>query len=244
MILMGVLVLWLGMSNAWRQYHVNHSILDMVDTSPQLLGLSNLPGQTTIPPTRTPFQPSTLTPFSPQYDQENRNAAGTGLLSDATPKTLSSGTGLVPDRLVIPAIQLDALVIPIHYKIIEYEGQTLQQWLVPNMFAAGWHDTSALLGSPGNTVLNGHHNAYGEVFRHLINLEMDERIEVYAGERVFTYRVVAKMIFPERYRPVEERIANARWILASDDERLTLTTCWPPDSNTDRIVIVAFPLGK
>jgi hypothetical protein len=244
MIFMGVLVLSLGLGNAWRQYSSNHSILDMVDLSPQSLDLENFSSATSIQPTRTPFQPSTLTPFQPLEDQAALAQAIPGSILDATPTPSSTQAGLVPDRLVIPSILLDAPVVPIHYKSIEFEDQTLQQWLVPNAFAVGWHDTSAGLGVPGNTVLNGHHNAYGEVFKDLINLEQDDRIQVYSGGRVFTYRVMAKMLFPERYRPVEERIANARWILPSNDERLTLNTCWPPESNTDRIVIVAFPIGR
>jgi sortase A len=245
MILMGVLILSLSVDNAWWQYRLQHSILDMVDTSPQKLVPIKAPiGTPTFRPTRTPFQPATLTPFQPENDQEGPIMPEIPALPDSTPLPTSSMIGLAPDRLVIPAIHLDAPVVPIHYKTIEYEGQTFVQWLVPNTFAAGWHDTSALLGLPGNTVLNGHHNAYGQVFKDLVNLELGDSLEVYSGEHVFTYHVVAKMLFPERYRPIEERIANARWILPSDDERLTLNTCWPPDGNTDRVVIVAFPNYK
>jgi sortase (surface protein transpeptidase) len=52
------------------------------------------------------------------------------------------------------------------------------------------------------------------------------------------------MLIPERFTPIEERIANAAWIMPSEDVRLTLITCWPPDSNTARIVIVAFPIDN
>jgi sortase A len=222
--------------NAWWQYSINHSVIDMVDSSPQFLDSNdNIPYTPTLSATRTPFQPAIPTPFQPQNDQEASILSGSGNLAESS---------LVPDRLIIPAIHLDAPIVPIYYKTIEYDHQTLEQWLVPNTFAAGWHYTSAQLGLPGNTVLNGHHNAYGQVFRNLINLEREDIIEVYSGEHVFTYQVVAKMLFPERYQPIEERIANASWILPSKDERLTLITCWPPDSNTDRIVIVAFPINK
>jgi LPXTG-site transpeptidase (sortase) family protein len=245
-----------GVDNAWWQYHINHSVIDMVDTSSQLLDPNNnFTYAPPLSPTRTPFQPPTRTPFQPQNDQKATIVSGTGLLADAslvTPGVLaatsieasSTRKGLVPDRLIIPAIHLDAPIVPIHYKTIEYDNLTLEQWLVPNTFAAGWHDTSALLGLPGNTVLNGHHNAYGQVFMDLIKLELEDIIEVYSGDHVFTYQVVARMLFPERFRPIEERIANASWILPSDDERLTMITCWPADSNTARVVIVAFPINK
>ncbi len=256
MILMGVLVFSLSVNNTWRQYRLNHSEIDQVDTSPLSLDLNNiLPYSTPISPTRTPFQPVTPTPFQPQENQKISIASRTGIKAGKTSLTpeaaaikpihaSSSRAGYVPDRVVIPAIQLDAPIIPIHYKTIEYYDQTLEQWLVPNTFAAGWHDTSALLGMTGNTVLNGHHNAYGQVFKDVINLELENTIEVFSGDKVFTYQVAAKMLFPERFHPIEERIANARWILPSDDERLTIITCWPADSNTGRVVIVAFPLKQ
>jgi sortase (surface protein transpeptidase) len=256
MILMGVLVLSLSVNNTWRQYRINHSEIDQVDISPLRLDSNNiLPYSTQISPTRTPFQPVTPTPFQPQEDQKASITSRTGINAGKTAFTpeaaakkpvdaSASRAGFVPDRLVIPAIHLDTPIIPIHYKTIEYYDQTLEQWLVPNTFAAGWHDTSALLGMAGNTVLNGHHNAYGQVFKDVINLEPENTIEVYSGDKVFTYLVAAKMLFPERFHPIEERIANARWILPSDDERLTIITCWPADSNTGRVVIVAFPLKQ
>ncbi len=255
MIFMGVLILTLGVNNTWQQYHINHSVIDIVDTSPRVQKPNkDIMRATAFPPTRTPFQPSTLTPFQPQnYPGATRvsateELAGAILVTPAASpatsrKPLSPGIGLVPDRLVIPTISLDSPVIPIHYKEIIYKDQILEQWLVPNTYAAGWQDTSALLGSPGNTVLNGHHNAYGLVFKDLVKLELADIIEVYSGDYVFKYQVAAKMLFPERYRPLEERISNARWILPSSDERLTLITCWPADSNTGRVVIVAFPIN-
>jgi sortase A len=51
------------------------------------------------------------------------------------------------------------------------------------------------------------------------------------------------MILPEKYQEIDVRMDNARWILPSDDERLTLVTCWPATSNTHRLIIVARPLG-
>ncbi len=152
--------------------------------------------------------------------------------------------GRVPDRLVIPAIFLDAPIIPVHYKDIESGGETYHQWRVPAEFAVGWQDESALLGLPGNTVLNGHHNAYGMVFKDLVELKIGDVIEVYSGDWVYSYKVAAKMLLPERGQPLEVRQENARWIQASNDERLTLVTCWPADSNTHRVIIVALPDGK
>jgi sortase A len=49
------------------------------------------------------------------------------------------------------------------------------------------------------------------------------------------------MILKELGEPIEVRYQNARWILPSLDERLTLVTCWPKTGNTHRLIIVAFP---
>lgn len=173
---------------------------------------------------------------------------GEGITLAPTLQVVSTGAseddppvGLVPNRLVIPAIYLDAPVVPVHYKDIEADGAIYHQWLVPTQFAAGWQDESAQLGLPGNTVLNGHHNAYGMVFENLVKLSEGDVILVYSGEVQFRYVVVEKLLIPERGQTLETRLDNARWIQSSDDERLTLVTCWPAESNTHRVIIVAFP---
>jgi sortase A len=50
------------------------------------------------------------------------------------------------------------------------------------------------------------------------------------------------MILPERFESSEVRLQNARWIQHSEDERLTLISCWPYESNTHRVIVVAFPI--
>jgi LPXTG-site transpeptidase (sortase) family protein len=152
-------------------------------------------------------------------------------------------TGLVPDRIQIPVIYLDAPVLPVHYKDIETGGEVYHQWRVPAEFAAGWQDESALLGEVGNTVLNGHHNAYGMVFANLVKLSIGDEIIVSSGDVEYRYLVAAKMLLPERGESLEKRMENARWLATSQDERLTLVTCWPADSNTHRVIVVAYPEG-
>jgi len=147
-----------------------------------------------------------------------------------------------PQRIVIPAIQLDAPVVAVGHQEIEYGQKKYRQWSVPDTFAAGWHQTTASLGAPGNTVLNGHHNFHGEVFRHLADLQVGDRIVVYSGETAFAYAIALKMILPERDQPLEARVANARWIQPSQDERLTLVTCWPYYNNTHRVIVMAIPV--
>lgn len=152
-------------------------------------------------------------------------------------------TPAVPDRIAIPAITLDAPVIAADHRYTEVEGATFGQWLAPSFFAAGWHPDSALLGEMGNTVINGHHNIDGEVFSDLVNVVEGDSILVFSGERSFEYVVTNRMILPETFMDAATRMDNARWLGRSDDERLTLVTCWPLDSYTHRLILVAVPVN-
>jgi sortase A len=149
----------------------------------------------------------------------------------------------IPSRLVIPMINLDAPILSVAPEIVKIGGVEFQQWLSPDEFAAGWHETSARLGEVGNTVLNGHHNINGEVFRRLVELVEGDKINVFSDQHLFTYQITNKMILPEMYEPLEVRVKNAQWIMPSQDERLTLITCWPYESNTHRLIIVARPIS-
>jgi sortase A len=148
----------------------------------------------------------------------------------------------IPDRIVIPAIKLDAPVVMADFNYTDVEGETFGQWMAPSQYGAGWHPNSALLGQVGNTVINGHHNEYGEVFKDIVNLEIGDEIYVYSKEKKFSYVVANEpMRLLELYQNVETRLNNARWLAKTDDERLTLVTCWPPLSNTYRVIVVARP---
>jgi sortase A len=51
-----------------------------------------------------------------------------------------------------------------------------------------------------------------------------------------------KTIVKEKGESVEVRRKNAQWIAPTNDERLTLVTCWPYTNNTHRVIVVAKPL--
>src|SRR3972149_8573333 len=150
--------------------------------------------------------------------------------------------GAVPDRLVIPSIELETSVIPIGFEKMQFEGEFYDQWLAPDYRAAGWPETSAGLGVPGNTVLNGHHNIKGEVFRDVYRLQVGDEIILSSAQAEFKYVVVYTAILEERNQPLEVRLANAEWIQPTEDERVTLITCWPYESNTHRVGVVAGPV--
>jgi LPXTG-site transpeptidase (sortase) family protein len=149
----------------------------------------------------------------------------------------------IPTRIVIPSIGLDAPIEPAETQYVTYSGISYKQWLAPQKYAVGWHADSAYLGELGNTVLNGHHNISGRVFGHLIDTDIGDLIEVYSGKSRFIYQITNKMILPEKYQKIDIRMDNAQWIMPSQDERLTIITCWPFKVNTHRLIIVARPIS-
>jgi sortase A len=157
------------------------------------------------------------------------------------PSPAPTPTPALPTRIVIPAIGVDAPVVPVSWDTVETDGQAQAAWEVPDMYAAGWHETSAPLGVPGNTVLNGHNTTNGEVFRDLYTLEAGDIITSYSGDTPYAYAVTAVLILPEAGQPLEVRTENARYILPSDDERLTLVTCHPYGSLRYRLIVIAHP---
>lgn len=150
----------------------------------------------------------------------------------------------VPARIVIESIGLDAPVVPAPVEFEMLAGKEFMKWLVPAERATGWHTTSAMLGEPGNTVLNGHHNAFGEVFVTLDEVVEGDIIWVESKNSRFSYQITNKIILPEKYEELEVRLHNAQWLLPSVDERLTLISCWPYESNTHRLIVVASPIGR
>jgi sortase A len=91
-------------------------------------------------------------------------------------------------------------------------------------------------------VLNGHHNVHGEVFRYLENLQPGDEITLYTGVTSHYYAVTERHILKEKGESEEVRLQNAQFILPTEDERLTLVTCWPYTNNTHRLIIVAVPM--
>jgi LPXTG-site transpeptidase (sortase) family protein len=163
-------------------------------------------------------------------------------IPDITPEP-TKASDVIPIRLSIPAIDLEADIVNAQSKEIVQGEKTYIQWLAPDEYAVGWHFDSAFLGESGNTVMNGHHNVFGKVFENLDKLTSGDEIFIYGNDSYeYKYVVSNTMIFPERDVSFEKRLENARWILPSEDERITLITCWPYFSNTHRLIIVARPV--
>lgn len=203
------------------------------------------PGEVEVqaPEVLSPVQPAiNLAPVptlvEPDIDLPSENTPPVSAESIPTKQNLA----LIPDRIVIPSIQLDAPVESALQRKIAIGEDVFGQWLAPDEFAVGWHTDTAKLGQVGNTVLNGHHNSHGEVFARLIEVKTGDDFEVHSGDHVFVYRVTNIMILPERDVDFSRRLENSRWISPTEDERVTIISCWPKVSNTHRLLVVARPL--
>ncbi len=147
-----------------------------------------------------------------------------------------------PTRIVAPAIELDAQVLPMGWELTDQDGTLRSEWVVPEK-AAGWHINSAQPGHEDNVVLSGHHNIAGKVFRYVVDLEPGDEITLYVKDTPYVYIVAEKYILKEAGMPLRVRQKNAQWIMPTGDERLTLVTCWPYEwpGNSHRVIVVARP---
>lgn len=133
-----------------------------------------------------------------------------------------------PVRLVIPSIHLDTPVDPTGIQDGVYQ---VPWWNV------GWQEDSALLGEPGNTVLNGHVLTIdaGKVFYHLKELQQGDLVYVYSHGYRTTWVV-------DSSRKVSS--SSTAFIAPTEDTRLTLYTCdgsfdWKTRTYSDYRVVIA-----
>ena len=230
---------------------------------------TQLPTETpTVPPTETPTQVPTETPTEPPTATPSPTPTATMPPPTAVPtngadlsqmqegkwvdppvitKRLPIGPRLVsgqPTLLQIPAIDLETAVEGKGWqRKVGRDGVAYSEW-EDVRYAAGWHKNSAIPGVDGNIVLSAHNNVYGAVFRDLWQLKNGEQIYLYAGDKRYTYVVDHVSIMPEENASAEQQAETASYIVQSDDQRLTLVSCWPPNSNTHRVFVVAYPADK
>ncbi len=122
-----------------------------------------------------------------------------------------------PTRIVVPAINVDALVVA---------GDSWEQLKL----GVGHHPNTANPGERGNMVLSAHNDIYGEIFRRLSDLELGDEVIVYAGEQPYRYVVTAKQIVEPTHVSV----------LASTTKPVaTLISCYPYMVDSHRIVVIA-----
>jgi len=203
------------------------------------LELPTLPATSTLTPGFTPIPPTPPAPAATPAPPAPPTPLPEPTLPLPTPQVRPPATS-PPTRLVIPRLNLDIPVLPVGVKTIWDAGQPRMVWDdLPN--AAGFHQTSAYPGNVGNTVINGHRDIKGAVFRHLDRLEPGDEIILYVGEVAYPYRVVERLVVPETFASAGQRAENLRLIGYLPEERLTLVTCTPVGLATHRLLVIAKP---
>lgn len=207
------------------------------------------PTNTTIPaPTGMPPTGADLTQrrnaMQSASDSDEYVAAAAGEIDQEVQAAIHAAQSVIyPVRLAAPALKLDTPVRFMAWReVTKRNNQVATIWhTVDN--AAGWHINSLAPGQGGNVVMSGHNNIGGAVFRKLDRLKPGDELTVWNNdEQKYSYIVEKVMIVPEKYASSEQREANAAWIAPTNDERLTLVTCWPAYSDTHRVIVVARPV--
>lgn len=211
--------------------------------------LPTLSPEPTSPPAGILSSPSVIT-STPAPPPTTVAVAASARVDQAGPIALPTiaplpvGAGRPPVRLRIPALGLDTPVVTMGWHVVaDAEGLRSEWDLVDD--AAGHHLDSVYPGEAGNVVLSGHNNIGGAVFRSVGVIGEpgvafglgDAMILVDEAGREFTYRVNGWHRFPEANMSLARRQENARYMAPTEDARLTLITCWPPTSNTHRVVV-------
>jgi LPXTG-site transpeptidase (sortase) family protein len=151
------------------------------------------------------------------------------------PAASATATPLVPTRLVVPALSIDAAVERVGVK---QDGSMAN----PTSFTTvGWYGLGAKPGEPGNAVLAGHVNngiGLSGVFARLGEIEIGERVVVRGEGRELAYVVTAKTQYVTDQAPLEDIFT------LTGPSGLVLITCegdWDPASRSyeRRLVVVA-----
>lgn len=98
----------------------------------------------------------------------------------------------------------------------------------------GHYPQTPFPGQKGNAAIAGHRTTYGAPFNRLDELNNDDVIDVTTKQGAFEYRVMEKKVV----KPHDVSVLNA-----TDDDRLTLTTCNPKYSAATRLVVIAKLIG-
>ena len=223
----------------------------------------------TIAPTATPVAPAptaTVAPPSPESLLPTETPVpAEAAVATAPPPTATAvppATPVLasaPVRLVIPDLKLDVPVVEMGWRVVQTADGPRSDWVIPKN-EAGHHINSALLGDADNLVISGHNNIFGEVFKPIsfawdnaTRVQVDnftDRSDLLNGRTIelfdaagqeFKYTIAAFYRLKDTGVTTEQRIANGRFMEPTDQAQVTIITCWPPTSNTHRLVVVAVP---
>lgn len=222
------------------------------------------PRATELAPTKTPAP--TATPRATGVARSRPTAtAARPTRTPAPTATAAIGehaaeTSVAPVRMVIPDLKIDTKVVEMGWEVVQTKAGPISQWVIPKN-VAGHHVNSAGIGQVDNLVISGHNNIYGRVFMPISqawNNDTREKVDAFTDRspaldgRILTLFDAAgnqhDYIITDFYRlkdtgvSQQQRETNGRFILPTEDERVTIITCWPPTNNTHRLVVIARPM--
>jgi sortase A len=168
-----------------------------------------------------------------------------GQVVSAVPDSAQVAKTPTVTRVAIPSIGVDSKVIEVGWDVEQQNGQQVAIWQVAK-YAVGQHRGSANPGEGGNVVLAGHVGGYGKVFKDLFYVKPGDQITLYSQGQQYLYTVRERLLVTEEGVSSEQHAANAQLIAPTDQEIVTLVTCWPAtgrDKFTQRVVVQAVPFG-
>ncbi|MEP7285541.1 MAG: sortase [Chloroflexota bacterium] len=148
-----------------------------------------------------------------------------------------------PTRISIPALGLWNTLTPVDEQAQLQDNTISLTWAVAD---SGWYSQSGWPGWGGNVVIAGHSPSQDpdtwshSIFRQLAYLSPGDHIDVTAGSHLYTYSVSTVFAIPAQEA---QSAAAAAWLARGKTERLTLITCWPPNTAAYRVVVIARPIG-
>jgi sortase A len=138
-------------------------------------------------------------------------------VQSVTPQPIATPGPGQPTRLQIPAINIDAQIV---------QGDSWEQLKK----GVGHHPDTANPGERGNLVLSAHNDIFGEIFRHLDQLQTGDEIIVSAGSQRYRYIVHQRRVIA----PTQVDV-----LLPTHDPTVTLISCYPYLVDNQRIVVSA-----
>ncbi len=129
---------------------------------------------------------------------------------------VDSSTGRII-RVGIPAIGVDAPVV---------QGDDWEALKT----GVGLNAASGVPGKPGNIILSGHNDIFGQVFRELDRLKPGDEILLLTEKNAYSYSVTGTQVV----RPSQVEVMRQ-----TEDSTLTLISCYPYLVDNQRIVVSA-----
>ena len=153
-----------------------------------------------------------------------------------TPVPTPTHPRLFPVRLEIPSANIST-------RVLQSTLDKDQSIYVPT-YDAGHYIASARPGEKNNMVIVGH-SRRGLVFHNLSKVKLGDIITIYdETNQQFDYKVAQIELVPVLMASEEQIKEGLQYIWPTNDERITLVTCWPDTDYANRLMVIGIPLKQ